>query len=837
MNSNMADHGSHSHLAPFAQHERSQSNSSQQSTSTVSSAYESSSLMPAPLRKASLPHVSTRPSTSTGQSSINIISSHNFSRPAPRSSGESVRGSTSSVATITAASHGHRPRQHSQGFFEPSLPHTSSLTNLAATLTLSTSQIAAQTAMNHLGAPASHERKRSIPGLFSINTTSTSARRGASPTVNSPPVTSAPGPMQTTNSNSMVAASAANAAFPRSPLPSPSPLSPDGPTAYLHHGMFPPQTNIPEKEVKPQRSKIKLFSKPKSIGISKDKDADKKNVPMPSPVRSILRPNFASASTTSLLEHASSAASIYSASNASTSTLVPINQSHERDKDKDRHRPHFLSRTKHKQSERNLQLSSASSNSQAVDPTAPQSLYSFAAPQSPGAQSTFSKSMSGFDLRHGGRALREKKKEERAAAQPAHDLGHGERGGHLGAANGGVESIFGPSSSSTNLYFDERSNSISAAAFTSLGSTMGLTGITPDDAWPLLKARLLNIFEGEDLRTPIEDFNLLVSVHVRRCVQKRAPVVLLEDLRELLDTGFSSLAQTIRNLTEDRLVPRLVELWLMVYCTILPFLQAVFLPLDLEFRGSGSVLSAREATDFWGSLKGDAKADEVFDVRRITLIAFRDTVILPRHETLLNLFSRLSLDSISSGPLPVDQYTAATRVRGQSNAALFGTDRPATGGSLSPHLGSFNSQASTLLDAASSSSGGALSHTLSRSRATSNTSAGSFAASFTNVPSPIMERPLHNNTPPLPTHRRQSSQVTNTQNTPSLPADPTKVTETVARMLQCVSVVAATQTGDANQAIVDRLNVALKHNWLGRGRTGRQRRGWVGMRVGGMVGA
>lgn len=39
----------------------------------------------------------------------------------------------------------------------------------------------------------------------------------------------------------------------------------------------------------------------------------------------------------------------------------------------------------------------------------------------------------------------------------------------------------------------------------------GLNNMTADDAWPFLKAKLLIIFEGEDLRLPVEDFNRLVS--------------------------------------------------------------------------------------------------------------------------------------------------------------------------------------------------------------------------------------------------------------------------------------------------------------------------------------
>ena len=191
---------------------------------------------------------------------------------------------------------------------------------------------------------------------------------------------------------------------------------------------------------------------------------------------------------------------------------------------------------------------------------------------------------------------------------------------------------------------------------------------------------------------------------------------------------------------------------------------------------------------------------EELDVRRITLITFRDTVLLPRHEMLMAIFSRLSLDSIhSTSPHP----PTAGRQHARSDPATTGAERPGTAGSLSPHMSSFNSQGSTLLDAASSSSSNA------RSRATSNTSAGSFG---TNMP--------HINAPP-----------------PAAPPspqplfmDPTKITDTVARMLQCLYVLASCQTGDVGQGVVERLTGALKYNWLGRGRTGRDRRGWVGMK-------
>jgi hypothetical protein len=440
--------------------------------------------------------------------------------------------------------------------------------------------------------------------------------------------------------------------------------------------------------------------------------------------------------------------------------------------------------------------------------------------------------MSGFDLRHGGRALREKKKEEKAAAKL--DLAPIPSN----TSQGGVSDFFGPGSHDSAVGAPSTANAgiyalpndtmppISIQQFSNVGASMGLPNLGWDDAWPLLKARLLNVFSGEELRTPVEDFNILVGTHIKRCVARKSPVLVVEDLRELLQTGFSSLAQTLRGIPDDRLVTKLVEMWINLYGSILPFLQAVFLPLDLEFRGRGLIMSTKEAEEFWGAMPESLKSDErpsssggtmqmptlgeELDVRRIILITFRDTVILPRHESLMAIFSRLSLDSINASASP--DPSGAGRQHARSDPATTGAERPGTAGSLSPNMSSFNSQGSTLLDAASSSSSGLA----NRSRATSNTSAGSFGTNLPHFNSPLAGPGAFSAT---------------TQPHSPLPlTDPTKITETVARMLQCLYVLASCQTGDVGQGVVERLTGALKYNWLGRGRTGRDRRGWVGMK-------
>ena len=593
----------------------------------------------------------------------------------------------------------------------------------------------------------------------------------------------------------MAATSAANAAFPRTAQLSPGRTTFEVPAEKEH-------------KLKTERSKIKLFSKPKQLGISNNRDLDPKERPLPSPnkmgpsgpsgLSKIVNPSMTSLADSTI----ASASSIYVTKNASTFTLVPVDRQTTNEKEK-AHKHHFLSRQKNKLKDRIddhvLPLSSTSSNSKYLDLGAPQPLYSFA-PASPGPTTvSFPKSVSGLDLRHGGRALREKKKEEKAfAAQPSADKrSEVERTDWALSSSYGssaAHSFLGPIASSGASAFGGLSTSHGGelpAAQSGLQG-FGLSNMSPEDAWDFLKAKLLIIFEGEELRMPIEELNKLVTVHIHRCILKRVPTIITEDLLDLLHTGFRSVDQTLRGVPDLRLVPHLVDTWLFVFGTILPYMQAVFLPLDQEFKGHGPLMTPQEAAEFWGvnpDSTDDAFGNEL-DVRRIVLVSYRDHVILPRHDSLKAIFSRLSLDSIN-----------ATVSLVNSSPDMGAAGRPSTAASLDPGFASFNSQGSTLLGDAA---GG-------RSRAASNLSAPE-------LPSTSFASP-----------RLQQQQQQRQQAPP--PQDSAQITETVGRMLQCVSVLASVQSGDEAQAKMESLSRELKLNWLGRGRTGRNRKGFVGTRV------
>ena len=690
--------------------------------------------------------------------------------------------------------------------------------------------------------------------------------------------------------HSLAAATAANVVFPRSGQSSPA----IGSQQQGSMGPPPPPPPASEKPQKPEKSKVKLFSRPGKIGIK----SEPKEKPLPSPGKlghafsNLQRGNF---STTSL---DSSAQSFYNHNNSSTATIRPADALppvEKEGKEKEKKHHHFLSRQKHKlKDDYHLPLSSASSNSRPTDPNAPSSLYSFNLPSSPGSNTpSFAPSFkSGLDLRHGGRALRDKKKEEKNFDDAASSYTMGGEWPGPSSANSGSGPL------GTSLYLNEPFDS----------TKFGLNNMTLDDAWPYLKAKLLVIFEAEDLRVPVEDLNRIVTMHIQYCLQRRSPNIIVEDLRELLQTGFSSLDQTLRQTPDDRLIPSLVDVWIFTFTNILPYMQAVFLPLDMEFAGHGALMTTDQAREFWGGITriespvettstvgsharspNVTPASSILEVRRLVLLAFRDIVILPRYETLKTMFSRLSLEFLPqsfasmalASPIPLPPPSSSyslQHLHHQQNAyqAMASTSpgaeslhslgiayglRPSTALSLDPAVASYTSTGTTLLgdivlpnttttttnnNNNNNNTGGSGSG--SRSRAISNVSFGSDNTTSTRPYTPSSLHALGGAGINLGAaggilaaaaaaaaaagDRSGSGGSYRDQNV----EDSKQVTEMVGRMLQCMSVLASVgvegaSSDESNNRMVEELNKLLKLNWLGRGRTGRNRRGIVGGRV------
>ncbi|KAK3179730.1 hypothetical protein K4F52_008900 [Lecanicillium sp. MT-2017a] len=792
----------------------------------------------------------------TSHSNTSSPSLHNFSRPnAVGSPRVATHGSPSTLSKAESKKYGA-----TQGLFDSSMPSTaaSNLSHVGAASSnmRSASHIAAQAAVmshqnsqnnsnnsnnsnnnnnnnnhnNHNSHANSHSRQRSQTAPFPADASDSSRRTSGGKAPLSPPTLSftesstprdSASPTSNTGGlnidrlgghssalggNPSAAATAANVVFPRSGHSSPRDAgsSPQPPLP------LPPPipSSVPERPPsKSEKAKSKLFSRPVKIGAAKSEGKDKA-LPSPSKIGSALsalqRGNF---STSSLVD--SSNQSLYSLNNSSSATIRPFD-SEEKSKEK---KHHFLSRQKQKlRDEYHLPLSSVASNSRPTDPNAPSSLYNFHVPSSVGlSTSSFSKVKK--DRKHGERS------DSRLDNESSFNLP-----GDLSGTT-----AFPSLSQQSTLYYDA---SDSAKMAMNLPTSI-------DEAWPYLKTLLLVVFQGEDVRLPVEDINRIVQMHIQFCIHKRSPSSVLDDLRDLLTAGFTTMDRTLRATPEDKFIPTLVELWLFTYTTILPYLQSVFLPLDLEVAGRGPLMTIDQARDFWGGVMAPAAPDTeakvvppsaLLDVRRLVLSAYRDIVILPRYDTLKTIFSRLSLEFLPSSFANMAMASPSAEAAMSTSPPEYFPPmiRPGTAMSLDPSVGSYNSTSTTLLGEAGGGggTGSGSERGAGRSRAVSNVSFGSHGSDGQLRPFTPGSNSAH---VVLSSVREQNVE------------DSKYVTDMVGRMLQCVSVLSGlagaggngggSPNEETNSKKMVELCKMLKLNWLGRGRTGRNRRGIVGGRV------
>ncbi|KAK9446863.1 HbrB-like-domain-containing protein [Limtongia smithiae] len=156
-----------------------------------------------------------------------------------------------------------------------------------------------------------------------------------------------------------------------------------------------------------------------------------------------------------------------------------------------------------------------------------------------------------------------------------------------------------------------------------------------EDVWPFLCARVTPLFTGDGLLVPVEDLNKLVMLHTKRRVAERDPNTLISEVRDMLKLGvsvFDSTASLLAPSTGDEeLLGHVVELWQFYRRMVLPYVEAVFVPLQLELDGVG-LMKPEDAARFWDKVK--VQPARMNNVRRMALAAFRDYIMLALHPRL-----------------------------------------------------------------------------------------------------------------------------------------------------------------------------------------------------------
>lgn len=164
-----------------------------------------------------------------------------------------------------------------------------------------------------------------------------------------------------------------------------------------------------------------------------------------------------------------------------------------------------------------------------------------------------------------------------------------------------------------------------------------------DESWSLLKSRVLQLFQGEGLRVPVEDLNDLVAMHINSRIQQGVDANdILVEFKDLTKIGMQKLDYSLQKVNDAKLMSRVVELWQFFFSQVLPYWEAIFLPLQLELEGNGYISVHHWATLTEGT--DTAMGSTGLSIKLMTLIAFRDWVIIPVADRLKGVIQQTQMD-------------------------------------------------------------------------------------------------------------------------------------------------------------------------------------------------
>lgn len=186
--------------------------------------------------------------------------------------------------------------------------------------------------------------------------------------------------------------------------------------------------------------------------------------------------------------------------------------------------------------------------------------------------------------------------------------------------------------------------SVTSLALPAPGSMaqVSLASTSSADPWGALHVHVLPLFNGEQLRIPIEDLNKLVNRHISSVVSSspsKAIATLEHDAAELISAGMVTLNAKLAGADDESLIRRITEVWNFFWDQVLSYIEGALLPLHTDallstlYRSKPHRPSSPRQTskgNIPSVMNGSMQlAPNYIDVRTVALRSFRDKVVVP----------------------------------------------------------------------------------------------------------------------------------------------------------------------------------------------------------------
>lgn len=162
-----------------------------------------------------------------------------------------------------------------------------------------------------------------------------------------------------------------------------------------------------------------------------------------------------------------------------------------------------------------------------------------------------------------------------------------------------------------------------------------------DNLWSTITTTAMPLFKLENSKTlklkmPVEDLNKMVEVFLKlRIENKTTATSLISEIQEFLKNGLNIMENELtfsESATGESSFHRLALTWEYFFANIYHYLLAIFLPLQFEFEGIGTVV--KNPKEYWSDV---SEASVTQSTKKVVLSAFRDFVVIPYLDTDLSI--------------------------------------------------------------------------------------------------------------------------------------------------------------------------------------------------------
>lgn len=158
------------------------------------------------------------------------------------------------------------------------------------------------------------------------------------------------------------------------------------------------------------------------------------------------------------------------------------------------------------------------------------------------------------------------------------------------------------------------------------------------EVWNVLRQNILALMVGEGLKLAIEDYNSIITAYYVHMMANHKEKVVKQNVIKLVNSGLSAISSNISTISNVHVPQWFFEIWSFFHISVLPYLEAIFLPIFLIDRGSKDIGAISKETNHEAScrIKSHRSQNDLFDIKQISFESFRDIVVLQNYEKIQN---------------------------------------------------------------------------------------------------------------------------------------------------------------------------------------------------------